>query len=190
MKHTELGEDILDDILADFPQFRKDLPDTSPRKYPKPQPSRARQPVKVKGVKHESFSQWLRSVEQVRQALQEKLGTPKMSLENCIKLYTEHNIKIDDFVVIEFPPQDVYPFREYDRDIDDKGWTGKMMQDEYTELMKSIQQNGIQQPGSLEISNFKDGNYEVLLGEGNHRLKVAMELGLKRYPLTFYYRFA
>jgi hypothetical protein len=190
MKHTELGEDIIDDILADFPQFRKHLPDTSPRKLPVPQPSKAREPVKVKGVEHDSFSQWIRSKDQVRHALQDKLGTTKASLENCIKLYTEHNIKIDDFVVLQFPTQDVYPFREYDRAIDDKDWTGKMTKDEYEELMQSIQNEGISNPGIIEISNFKDGNYEVILGEGNHRLKIAMELGIKLFPISFYYRFA
>ena len=187
MKLTHLDEDIVDDILADFPQFRKERDIKAQPKFT-PQPSKARDPVKVQGVEHETFSDWLRSVEQVRQACQDKLGTPKLTLENCIKLYTEHNLKIDDFVVIHFKTNTVYPFREYDRDLED-GWTGKLTSEEYKELMKSIQQEGINNPGIIEISNFKDGNYEVILGEGNHRLKAAIALGIDAFPVSFYYRF-
>lgn len=187
MKYTELGEDVIDDILADFPQFRSRGVKSQPKFTP--QPSKARPPVKVQGVEHDSFSDWLRSVEQVRQACQDKLGTPKLTLENCIKLYTEHNLKIDDYVVIHFPTNSVYPFREYDRELDSSDWTGKLTKEEYIELKKSIQEEGIQNPGILEISNFKDGTYEVLLGEGNHRLKAAVALGINAFPLSFYYRF-
>lgn len=187
MKFKQLGEDIVDDILADFPQFRQERT-TPPQPKFKPQPSKARDPVKVQGVEHDSFSTWLRSVEQVRQACQDKLGSPKLSLRNCIKLYTEHNMKIDDFVVINFPTNSVYPFREYDREIEN-GWSGKMTSEEYTELARDIKTNGIKNPGILEISNFKDGSYDVMLGEGNHRLKAAIDLNIDAYPLSFYYRF-
>lgn len=187
MRITQIGEDIIDDILADFPQLRGR--NVEPQPDFTPQPSKARQPVKVKGKEHETFSDWLRSVEQVRKACQDHLGTPKLTIENCIKLYTEHNLKIDDYVVINFKTESVYPFREYDRDIDDNDWTGKMTKEEYVELMKDVQREGIKNPGTLEISNFKDGNYEVLLGEGNHRLKIAIALGINSYPVSFYYRF-
>lgn len=192
MKSQKLGEGVIDDILADFPQFKTHAYPDSPRRDPDPKftplPSKARQPVKVPGVDHDSFARWIRSKEQVRHALQEVLGTTKISLKNCIELYTKHNIKIDDIVVLEFPTEDVYPFREYDRDIEN-GWTGKMTKEDFTELMSDINKNGITEPGILEFSNFKDGTYEIILGEGNHRLKAAMALGLKTYPLSFYYKF-
>lgn len=187
MKLTQIDEDIIDDILADFPQFKSRGVDPQPKFTPAP--SKARDPIKIQGAEHETFSQWLRSVEQVRQACQEKLGSPKLSLQNCIKLYTEHNLKIDDFVVIHFPTSSVYNYREYDRDLDDDGWTGKMTSEEYTTLMKSIQREGISNPGILEIVNRKGGDYEVILGEGNHRLKAAVALQINSFPLTFSYGF-
>jgi hypothetical protein len=188
MKAASLSEDIVDDILADFPELRSRGNAAAHPKFTA-QPSSAYDPVKIRGVEHESFSQWARSKDQVRLAIRDKLGSPKMSLENCIKLYTEHNIKIDDYVVLEFPTHDVYPYREYDRELKN-GWTGKMDQDEYIELMSDIKRKGIQQPGVLDIVNLKDGLYEAYLGEGNHRLKIAMALGIKQFPITFYYRFA
>ena len=64
-----------------------------------------------------------------------------------------------------------------------------MTQEEYAELVKDVATNGIQQPGILDIYNLKDGNYEVQLGEGNHRLKIALQLGIEKFPLSFSYRF-
>jgi hypothetical protein len=189
---------ILDQILADFPDddTEIDRTPTEPEAHLRtvdrqrqPSVSTAFDPVDITGVEHDTFSQWLRSKEQVRLAIRDTLGSPKMSLENCIKLYTEHNFKIDDYVEIDFPTDSVYPFREYDRNMKD-GWTGKLHQDEYDELMNDIKKKGIQQPGGLEIVKMNGGKYQVYLGEGNHRLKIARELGIKVYPLLFSYRYA
>ena len=187
MRKEDLYEDVIDDILADFPQFQKrsNAPEWKPFT---PQPSSAREPVQVKGIDHNSFAVWLRSKEQVRKAIQDNLGTPKMTLKNCISLYTEYNHKIDDFVVLNFPLKAVYPYREYDREMKD-GWTGKMTQEEYNDLVKSIHLEGIKEPGILEITNLKGGKYEVILGEGNHRLRIAHQLGKDTFPLSFYYKF-
>ena len=64
-----------------------------------------------------------------------------------------------------------------------------MTSEEYTTLMKSIQREGISNPGILEIVNRKGGDYEVILGEGNHRLKAAVALQINSFPLTFSYGF-
>ena len=48
---------------------------------------------------------------------------------------------------------------------------------------------GIKEPGILEITNLKGGKYEVILGEGNHRLRIAHQLGKDTFPLSFYYKF-
>ena len=111
MNFTDLyednDEDILSDILNSFPQS-KNIPN---KESTKSQPSRALTTIIIQGKVPDGFSQWLRSKEQVRQAIQDTMGTPKMSLENCIKLYTHHNIKIDDYVVIEFSPQSIHKYR-------------------------------------------------------------------------------
>lgn len=186
MKLVDIREDIIDDIFSDFPTYKSSGRPSTPLK--EPPKSSSREPIKIKGINHESFAQWLRSEEQVRKALQDNLGTPKMTLKNCIALYTEYNIKIDDYVTLNFPTKDVYPYREYDREMKD-GWTGKMDQEEYTGLMKDIKKNGIRNPGVLDIVNLKNGAYEVQLGEGNHRLRMAIALGIEAFPLHFYYMF-
>lgn len=184
MRDSELADILpLSQLLSDF---KTDAPYTPTLK--KAPASKARAPIKIKGVDHNSFAQWIRSAETLRKVLQEKFGSPKITLENCIWLYTEYNIKIDDFVVLWFPTADVMSFREYDRDIED-GWTGKMSQEEYTDLMQDIQRNGIKNPGILEISNHHGGMYDVKLGEGNHRLRIAGELGLDKFPLSFSYKY-
>lgn len=149
--------------------------------------SSAREPIKIQGIDHNTFAQWLRSKEQVRHAIQKHLETPKMSLKNCIALYTEYNIKIDDFVTLNFPVKSVLPYREYDRDMKN-GYTGKMSQNEYTNLMKDISKHGVKEPGILDIS-VNGADYQIQLGEGNHRLRIAEKLGIEKFPLTFSYRF-
>jgi len=89
---------------------------------------------------------------------------------------------------LEFPVESVFPYREYDRDMKD-GWTGKMDQEEYTNLMKDIQKHGIQEPSIIEIMSNGKGLYGVILGEGNHRLSIAQKLGKEKFPLTFSYGF-
>ena len=189
MNAAQLYEEpsIIDQIVGDF-EVSSDSSDSAPRPKKIHTPVQtAKEPVKIQGIDHNSFAQWLRSKEQVRHAIQQNLETPKMSLKNCIALYTEYNIKIDDFVILEFPVESVFPYREYDRDMKD-GWTGKMDQKEYTDLMKDVNKHGIKEPGILTIS--ADGaDYQVQLGEGNHRLRIAQKLGKEKFPLTFSYTF-
>ena len=143
--------------------------------------------VKIQGIDHNSFAKWLRSKEEVRKAIQQNLETPKLTLKNCIALFTEYNIKIDDFVVLHFPIDTIYPYREYDREMKD-GWTGKMSTEEYTELMKDVNKNGIKEPGLMHVRG-KGADYEVQLGEGNHRLRVAQKLQIETMPITFSYSY-
>ena len=189
MRFAQLNEEpsIVDQLIGDF-EAPSDNGEQAPRSEKIQTPVRtAKEPVKIQGIDHNTFSQWLRSKEQVRHAIQEKLETPKMSLKNCIALYTEYNIKIDDFVILEFPVESVFPYREYDRDMKD-GYTGKMDQEEYTDLMKDINKHGIKNPGILTISA-NGADYQVQLGEGNHRLRIAQKLGKEKFPLTFSYTF-
>ncbi len=189
MRFAQLNEEpsMVDQIIGDF-ETSSDNSDSEPRPEKIQTPSStSREPVKIQGIDHNTFAQWLRSKEQVRNAIQKNLETPKMSLKNCISLYTEYNIKIDDFVILEFPVKSVFPYREYDRDMKD-GYTGKMNQEEYTDLMKDINKHGIKNPGILDISA-NGADYQVQLGEGNHRLRVAEKLGIEKFPLTFSYKF-
>ncbi len=190
MRFAQLNEEpsIVDQIIGDF-ETSSDNSESTPRPEQIQTPSStSREPVKIQGIDHNTFAQWLRSKEQVRNAIQKNLETPKMSLKNCISLYTEYNIKIDDFVILEFPVKSVFQYREYDRDIKD-GYTGKMDQEEYTDLMKDIRKHGMKEPGILDIRDLKSGMYSVQLGEGNHRLRIAVQLGMNNMPIRFSYGF-
>ena len=191
MNAAELYEEpsIIDQIINDFEpaQDSSNEKPLSPRIKTKPPVSSAREPVKIQGIDHNSFAQWLRSKEQVRKAIQQHLETPKLTLKNCIALFTEYNIKVDDNVVLHFPIDDIYPYREYDREMKD-GWTGKMNSEEYTELMKDVNKHGIKEPGLMHVRG-KGAEYEVQLGEGNHRLRVAEKLGIETMPITFSYSY-
>ena len=195
MRFAQLNEEpsIVDQIIGDFEAPLDSAP--RPEKI-QTLPATSRDPVKIQGIDHNTFSQWLRSKEQVRHAIQEKLETPKMSLKNCIALYTEYNIKIDDFVILEFPIKAVFPYREYDRDIKDGsytgrpgGWTGSKTSEEYTDMMKDIQKHGIKEPGIMDIIDLKGGMYAIQLAEGNHRLRIAGQLGMDKMPIRFSYGF-
>jgi len=189
MLRAELLEgDVLDQLLNDFESDHTEHymePETT---YAEPGSHTSYRPQRVQGNDQTGFSQWINSKEEVRQNLQSKLGTPKITLDGCIKLYTDHNIKIDDPVVLWFPTADVAKYKEYDRNMEN-GWTGKMDQEEYDGLMQDIKANGIKNPGILDITNNGGAEYSVILGEGNHRLKIATELGQELFPLSFYYKY-
>jgi len=187
MKQEELPDNIIDQLLKDFKGVGDDST-SIPKATIKPSAHKSYRPKRVQGVDHNSFAQWLRSKEDVRSALQEKLGTPKITLDNCIKLYADYNIKIDDYVVLWFPTGDVKKYREYDRDMQN-GWTGKMTQDEYDDLASDIAGNGIKEPGLLIISADGGADYSAYLGEGNHRLRIAEELEHELFSLTFSYTY-
>lgn len=186
MKQEELSTDIIDQLLADFKGV-DDSENTVPNAT-KPTSHTGWMPKRLWGVDHDGFSQWLRSKEQVRKALQEVNGNPKITLTRCIQLYTHYNMKIDEPVTMYFPLKDVHPYREYDRDMQN-GWTGKLTQGEYDELGADIEKNGIKEPGILHISAEGGANYTAYLGEGNHRLRIAGELGQEMFPLRFWYTY-
>lgn len=71
-------------------------------------------------------------------------------------------------------PWDLHRYREYDRDMDKP----------YVEDLKEhIRQHGMGEPIKLEY-NQDDGS--VHIGEGNHRLQIALDLGLKAVPVTVF----
>lgn len=186
MKQEELSTDILDQLLADFKGSEEH--ETLIPKATKPTSHTGYMPKRLHGIDHDGFSQWLRSKEQVRKALQDQFGKPSITLTRCIQLYTMYNMKIDEPVTLYFPLKDVKKYREYDRDMQN-GWTGKLTQAEYDELGADIEKNGIHTPGVLIISVVSGADYAAYLGEGNHRLRIAEELGQELFPLNFSYTY-
>lgn len=147
----------------------------------------------VTGKKPDDFVTYLRSESMVRDALSEIYSpgianSPK--LDYIIGLFAHHNMVLVDSIVMDFEPDEVWEYREYDRD-PSSGFTGKLDSIEYTELKSDIEENGVKNPISLTMerlkSGFNDGDVKVYLGEGNHRLRIARELGLDKIPVRFNY---
>jgi hypothetical protein len=148
---------------------------------------------RVTGKKPEDFATYLRSVNDIVAAVQEKYGDGvKPNLKLVIALFAHHNMVVADNVTVTVSPESLYPYREYDRNVrtEDNGlrWTGKLTEEEYNELRDEIKRDGkIKNPVYLTLKRLSDGDLEVYLGEGNHRLRIAQELGLDSMPLKFVY---
>jgi hypothetical protein len=67
------------------------------------------------------------------------------------------------------------------------GYTGKNTEAEMKKLTADIKKNGIKEYGYVSIDRRKNGDVEVLLGEGNHRLGIAKAVGIKQMPIMFSY---
>jgi len=94
---------------------------------------------------------------------------------------------VADNVVISAKVFGLYKYREYDRTMID-GSTGLRSQEQYDKLEKDIIENGIKTPLTLTVERKKDGNIEVYLGEGNHRIKIAYNNHIQTVPVNFYYQ--
>lgn len=143
--------------------------------------------VTVKGNVPKDFPDYIRSERGMNEKLQELYGS--VNIDGIVKMFADHNIVVADNVTLPAVPTDqLYKYREYDREMKD-GWTGKATQEEYDALKQSIGAEGIREPVILDMTrNHKDGSIEVKLGEGNHRLKIARELGITQIPVQLYYR--
>jgi len=184
----EDDDDILSDLISSFKDVGNQTPRPAPKRIEDPgSQSTAYRPRKIKGVDHSgSFSQWIRSEKELRGLLNKYFGSPRLTLDNCIRLYTEHNYRIDDSMTLIFPIRQIDQYKEYDRDLVND-YTGKMTADEFEELKKDIQQTGIRDYGVLNVYRLGGAKYSAILGEGNHRLNIAKQLGIPVMPLKFYY---
>ena len=77
---------------------------------------------------------------------------------------------------VMYPVKDILPYREWDRRKSHK----------YTMLKEQIELNGIT-TALIMIFRWhkKKQQLEVFLGEGNHRIAIAKDLGIKMVPLRF-----
>jgi hypothetical protein len=78
-----------------------------------------------------------------------------------------------------YPIEDVLPYREY-------RWTreaARRSPEEWDELKESMESEGWDEDQPLFMLVGRDGNVKV--GEGNHRLAIAYELGFEEVPVQF-----
>jgi len=184
-----MQEGFLDDILADFEPVSKaeidkvmKKSDAVLAKYAKPKsPYKRYKPRKYSGQKQEGFSTYVRSQGELKKAI-----GGKVTLDSIIKIFANDNVKVADNFQPMISISELWEIREYDRKMID-GFTGKNTESEMKQLKADIKKNGIKEHGYVSIDRRKNGDVEVLLGEGNHRLGIAKEVGIKEMPIMFSY---
>lgn len=101
------------------------------------------------------------------------------SLGDTIKRWREHGDSMfDDAQPVMIPVRDLWPYREYT-------WTrhdSRLTPDEWDALKSSIRR-GWDPRAFIMVQIGREGGVKV--GEGNHRLSIARELGIKELPVRF-----
>ena len=152
-----------------------------------------RKRIITKGVPPEGFKEYMRSEQEVRNTIRKSFNKP-VTIETVLKIYAMENKLVDDSVFLKFPAKTLWKYREHDRNIFvDRGkyeWNGMNTREYYNELKLDIMKNGIKEKLWMMVGRKKNGDVESYLGEGNHRLAIAMELDEKmEMPVYFrYYR--
>jgi len=180
---TTESDDILGDILNDFPdvEYKQDNP-IAKKTTTANKPNR----VKFRGTTNPPRSSYIHSHEDLKTTLQEKFKNTNVTVENITNLFAIHNIILERSLVLEFGVADLKQYREWERELID-GYTGSLSTDDYLKLKADIQKNGIKQHGVLDMVREDNGGVSVYLGEGNHRMKVALSLGFEKFPATIGY---
>ncbi len=104
------------------------------------------------------------------------------SIEEVTKRWAKDNDKPNNWsgLTIDYPLEEVWQYREYSRSpMGDSNLT----KEEWAALNKSLKEKGWDREQPLMLLVGKNGVSKV--GEGNHRLWVAKQLGLKNIPVRF-----
>jgi hypothetical protein len=173
-----LLEGILDDMVGSFPN--KDIVPSEKRVASSNVKQVKRyEPRIYPGLKIKKFTEYYRSVGELKGLL----GGKPITLPNIIKLYAMDYYAPADNVIYNLSVAEVNEVREYDRSRD---VYGKMSPEEYDELKRNVGSKGIVNHGVIDMRRLPNGDVAVILGEGNHRLAIAKELGIKIMPIRFY----
>lgn len=90
--------------------------------------------------------------------------------------------KVEEFIPADFHDNNWDdPIRMKHIDADTFGNSGEMYAERYSELLKSIRENGVTTP--IQASRLDNG--EHLLENGHHRVVFARMAGLKTIPVEF-----
>lgn len=141
--------------------------------------------VVFKGNKSDGHYKYVRSVSEMVSTLREYYGVP-IILEDVIRGFAEHNVVLVDSLKFEMSVDNLWKYREWDRDPFLS--RGGRSPEEYDELKQSIQKDGIKDTLIFQINRLENGNVEAYIGEGNHRIRIAKELGITKVPVRFSYR--
>lgn len=136
------------------------------------------------GIKPDGFRQYIRSKNDLSVEMKER--GYRDPVEAIIKLFAQHNTLVTDDLEFQLPVQSLWGYREYDR-TPKNGFTGLRSEDEFNELRDDIKRNGVKSPIVFTIKRLSSGNVEAYIGEGNHRILIAKQLGIKTIPVRFHY---
>lgn len=145
----------------------------------------ARRHVLIKGKDFGiTYPNLIHTTQELKELLKEHYGNSKVTIEGIGKLYAEHDYKlIDNILEMEFTVKELDKYKEFKRTVSD----GNLTQQNWDELKDDIKKKGIKDYGILGFSKQRNGNVKVTLGEGNHRLAIAKELGIKKMKVKLYF---
>lgn len=174
MKLEELFEGILDDISSDYSVDKTSIK-FSPNVIDNTTSTRRKI---FKGKKLNKFKEYYRSINELNNLLE---GQP-ITVNNIIQLYANKYQAPADNIEFELKTSELYDIREYDRTRE----TGNLYTKEWDELKTNIKHYGIKDHGTIDMKRLPNGDVQVWIGEGNHRLAIANELDIKTMPMRFY----
>ena len=140
---------------------------------------------------HEKFKagKFARYVDEkeLKQLMIKIYGHGIFKIEDIAQIAIDQKFLLKDGTIIKFLTNDVLKYREYNRKIHDE-FSGSQSREDVQKLKNNIEKNGIKEPLIIHI-NIRDGKKaECYLGEGNHRIAIAEELGIMKVPVKFNYR--
>lgn len=101
------------------------------------------------------------------------------AIKEVIRQWIKGNKAYDDRPHAWYPIEEVLPYREYK-------WSrekARRSPEEWDELKQKIKNEGFDPENPIIVLVGKNGKAKI--GEGNHRLAIAHELGLERVPVMF-----
>lgn len=139
--------------------------------------------VKGKAAKTD-YSYYIRSIAELKDLLKEHYGSSKITLDNIIKLYAEHDMKLTDNISeFEFTVKELDKYKEWKRTRTDSNLTPE----EWDTMKEDIKKHGIRDYGVVSLGQKRNGDVIAYIGEGNHRLAIAKELGIKKMKMRVYF---
>ena len=89
----------------------------------------------------------------------------------------------DNLVEFEFTVKELDKYKEWKRTRNDSNLTPE----QWDEMKADIKKNGIRDYGVISLGQKRSGDVTAYIGEGNHRLAIAKELGIKKMKMRLYF---
>jgi len=140
--------------------------------------------VKGPGHKPNGFKEYMRGKKSVEVNLKEH-NLHGFTIENLAKLYADYNLACADVdMPYEFPVEEVFKYKEYDRTPGSPQEKYRDNGEHYNQLKAKIAKDKKIDSLWLTMDKQSNGDVQVFLGEGNHRIAIAKELGIKTVKLN------